>query len=131
MIKKIFRFVLPICLICLLFVGVGVPSASANPNMSGSQALIALENTFEGIGDKIQGKTNEAAGKAQRNFGTTSNQVEGALREAKGKAQQAAGEAKINFDRTGDKIENSLDRAEDRAENTGENLVEKVKDFFD
>ncbi|MEC4986231.1 MAG: CsbD family protein [Oscillatoria sp. PMC 1068.18] len=131
MIKKIVRAVLPVCLVCLLFVGVSVPSASANSNMVGDRTLIAFDGILEGIGDKAQGKANEAAGKAQRNFGATTNQVEGALKEAQGKAQQAAGDAKIKLDRTGDKIENSLDRAEDRAEDAGESLIDKVQNLFD
>ena len=103
-------------------------SAVANQN----SVLIALTDSGEGIGQQVKGKADETLGKAQRNFSDDlDDQTEGGLKELQGKTEQAAGRAKVSLDRAGDKAENALDKAGNRTQEASEGFIERVKDIFD
>ena len=101
--------------------------AWANPflydNTNANAATIQdlhLAVTVEGISDQVEGKVEKDIGTVQRNVGKVTGQTEGALKQAKGKAKQDIGT-----------VENKLDNAKDQVEDTSENLIDSVKNFFD
>ncbi len=79
--------------------------------------------TMEGIGNQIEGKIQKDIGTKRRAVGdlldNPTEEAKGALTQAKGKAKQDIGTTK-----------NKLDDAQDAVEDTSENLVDSVKDFF-
>jgi uncharacterized protein YjbJ (UPF0337 family) len=118
------RVILPCCLV--LLVCFGSVMAWSSPAQASKEAGAVVKERAErnlddtagaGTTNRIKGKTQEELGRAQRQFG---DEAEGTARQVRGKVQKNVGEAQSA----------AQDAAEDAAE-SADNLVDKVKDFFD
>jgi uncharacterized protein YjbJ (UPF0337 family) len=104
-----------------------IPQAIASPLVAATPGQIAAENdaaTSTGIERRVKATGREIEGRIQRGFGeatdSPANQVEGS-------AKQFSGEAQNRAEDLGDRFKDAARGAEDSTEN----LVDRVKDFFD
>ncbi|MBW4647903.1 MAG: CsbD family protein [Kastovskya adunca ATA6-11-RM4] len=142
--QSILRRFAALCFFAVLFfVSSGIPQALADSgaiaNLEKQNLLIARNPVEEavdnlagqGTTDQIQGQVDESTGRVQRELGKVTGQTEGALRETKGQAQQSLGETRRAVDKASDKAEYQLEKAGEKTEDASENLIDKIKNFFD
>ncbi|RZM78660.1 CsbD family protein [Leptolyngbya iicbica] len=105
---------------CSLLLGWGTPAYAGTDAADVIQDRAEQEfdrMAGEGSVNQIKGKAREDLGRVQRQFG---DDIEGAAQQAKGKAQKDIGRTQA-----------AADQAADAAQERAENVVDKVKDFFD
>lgn len=127
--KLIFRYghIKKVAIVCTLAIAASCSLLLGwgSPAYAGTEAANVVQDRAEqefdrmageGSVNQIKGQARENLGRAQRQFG---DDVEGAAQQAKGNAQK-------NFGRT----QAAADQAAEAAQERADNVVDKVKDFF-